>query len=101
MSEYDILLKPTRIKEKWYEVPKIVTCGTNKEQVKTWEDFVKCAKELGYDLLSTGTLVSKRLEKNTLITFTKNNDVFVNEAHLINIDYNKMTLLILLFENKL
>ena len=31
MSEYDILLRPTRIKDRWCDVPRITTCGVDKE----------------------------------------------------------------------
>ena len=101
MSEYDILLTPTRVAEQWYEVPKIVSCGVNKQQVKTWEDVTECVQQFGYTKLTNGTLLTKRIKENTLITFTKEGKVFVNQAYLCDLDYNKMVLFMLLLENKL
>ena len=51
--------------------------------------------------LTNGTLLTKRIKENTLITFTKEGKVFVNEAYLCDLDYNKMVLFMLLLENKL
>ena len=65
MSEYDILLTPTRVAEQWYEVPKIVSCGVNKQQVKTWEDVTECVQQFGYTKLTNGTLLTKRIKENT------------------------------------
>ena len=101
MSEYSILLKPTRLNEEWYEMPKINTCGKDRESVKTWDDVTKCAIDFDYKELTQGTLLTKTIEKNTLISFTKEGKVFVNEAYLIDLDYNKMVLLMLLLENKI
>lgn len=101
MSEYDILLKPTKLSEEWHEVPRITTCGKDKEIVKTWEDVIKCGECFNYNPLTNGTLLSKRYGKNTLVTFTKEGKLFINEAHLKDLDFNKMVLFILFLENKL
>lgn len=101
MSEYDILLKPTRISEKWFEVPHITTCGVNKETVKTWEDVVACAKEFGYDYNVKDKFIFKQLEKDSTIYFTKNKGVFLHSIHFVDLEYNKMVLFMLLLENKL
>ena len=69
MSEYDILLTPTRVAEQWYEVPKIVSCGVNKQQVKTWEDVTECVQQFGYTKLTNGTLLTKRIKENTFYIY--------------------------------
>lgn len=99
MSEYDILLRPTKIDENWDEMPKITTCGKNKEQVKTWEDVVESAKDLGYT--ENGNIVFKSIENNGIIGFNKDGRVFINEGHITNLEYNKMVLFMLLLEKKI
>jgi hypothetical protein len=101
MSEYDILLKPTKIKDRWCDVPRITTCGVNKEIVKTWKDVVDCAKELGYKCSPEDKFVYKRVGGPFLFTFTETYDFLINNNSIRKLEYNKMVLYMLLFENKL
>lgn len=101
MSEYDILLKPTRLKEQWFEVPHITTCGKNKQIVKTWNDVIECAKDFEYTISTDSNIISKKTQNDVNIYLTQDKDIFVNNVFLTKLDYNKMILFILLIENKL
>lgn len=101
MSEYNILLKPTRIKDRWCDVPRITTCGVDKEIVRNWRDVVRCAEELGYKSSPENKFVYKRINRPFLFTFTESNDFLINNNPIFKLEYNKMVLYMLLFENKL
>lgn len=101
MSEYNILLKPTRIDEKWYEVPRITTCGVNKEIVKTWIDVINCSIELGYETSDDNKRITKEFDENNSVSFVKEGHIFFNDIPIFTSDYNKMVLFMLLLENKL
>lgn len=107
MSEYDILLRPTAIKEQWFEVPGITTCGVNKQIVRTWEDVIECGKQFGYSCSSSQHILSKELdsEEKRFIHFRFDGEVFVEsneeEVFLTQLSFNKMVLFMLLLEGKL
>ena len=108
MSEYDILLRPTAIKEQWFEVPKITTCGVDKEIVKNWDDVVKCAKSLGYKSIRSTEkdFVFKSINEFSNVILEEDGNVYVISStkfktQLMTLKYNKMVLFMLLLENKL
>lgn len=107
MSKYDILLKPTAIEEQWFEVPRITTCGVDKEIVRNWDDVVKCAKGLGYKSIKSTEkdFVFKSINGTTNVVLEEDGTIYIvskkTKIQVMTLKYNKMVLFMLLLENKL
>lgn len=104
MSEYNVLLKPTRIDEKWYEVPKFTACGVHKQIVNTWEEVVECGEDFGYETRGKGLLTKKcnfHGDNQVEINFFSTGEILVGETKMACLDYNKMVFFMLLLEGKL
>lgn len=107
MSEYDILLRPTAIEEQWFEVPRITTCGIDKEIVRNWDDVVKCAKSLGYKSIKSTEkdFVFKSINETTSVVLEEDGTIHIVsekiKTQIMTLKYNKMVLFMLLLENKL
>lgn len=97
MTEYDILLFPTKIADKWYEVPRIQTCGIGKEPIRCWEDVVACAKDFNYEILSPECFA-----KDTPLGYMLfHKDGVAMNGRMMKLDFSKMVLLMLFLEGRL
>lgn len=105
MSEYNILLKPTRLSEQWFEVPRISCCDKHGEVVKTWEQVIESAEDFGYKTSPLKTYIHKVINIETTLVIRKNGEISIlkpnDEVLICRTTFNNALLFILFMEGRL